>query len=338
MASHSPFETIAIELFEKIISHIDEPRNLSALCLVSRAFYKRVVPTLYQSWTYHGLKHSSKSFRNFLQTVIWRPDLAAHVRVLDVREWGHCPRLENQYGCPWTDEGEWVNIKYDDAKERDQDWGYRLANYLFEDDGAADEDYEDSDAQSYGSDSSEEFSDSDAEDGSDMDMDQLVVDRADDLYSILKSSSRICPSNNEMRAFWDRAMYLHLSATLAPDVSQHLQTAATEAGLDQDVLLKHYASVYTKNGNFAVLVAYLLASLPNLQHLFMVFTEPDYWTSEQKAIQRMLDESFKNEDNAMLKNLETLHISSALHISPVGHQSSNVANTRATHIYGSCQC
>jgi hypothetical protein len=99
---------------------------------------------------------------------------------------------------------------------------------------------------------------------------------------------------------------------LTPEISQLLQTAAIEAGLGQDALLKHHASVYTKNRNFAVLVAHLLASLPNLQHLFMVFTEPDYWTSEQKAIPRMLNESFENGDNGILQNLETLHISSAL--------------------------
>ena len=36
--------------------------------------------------------------------VIWRPDLAAHVQLLDFREWGHCPRLENEYGRPWDDQ------------------------------------------------------------------------------------------------------------------------------------------------------------------------------------------------------------------------------------------
>jgi len=312
MASHSPFGMLSIELFEDIISQIDEPRDLSMLCLVSRAIYERVVPKLYQSWTYHGHEHSSKSLRNFLQTVIWRPDLAAHVRTLDVREWGHCRRLENEYGCPWSDESKWVNIMYDDAKEREKDWGHKYPEYLLEDDGATDEDYEDSDAQNYGSDSSEEFSDSDTEDRSDVEIQQLIVDREDEFYAVFRFTSRMCPSDNEMRTFWDRAMYLHLPETLTPEISHFLRTAAIEAGLDPDVLLKHHASVYTKNGHFAVLVAHLLASLPNLQHLFMVFTEPDYWTSEHKAIQMMLNQSFAEENNAVLQSLETLHISSAL--------------------------
>jgi hypothetical protein len=312
MAGHSPLETLSTEIFENIISQIDEPQGLSRLCLVSHAIYERAVPKLYQSWTYHGLDHSTKSLRNFLQTVIWRPDLAAHVRTLDVREWGHCRRLENEYGCPWSDKREWVNIKYEDVKERLEDWGYHLPDYLSGEVGGADEDYEDSDAQSNGSDSSEEFSGSDAEDGSDVDVEQLITDREDDLYSILKSSSRTSASNNEMRALWDRAMYLHLPETLTQEVSQLFRTVAIEAGLDRDVLVKHHASVYTENRNFAVLIAHLLASLPNLQHLFMVFTEPDYWTEEQKAIPRMLEEAFNNEDNQILQSLETLHISSAL--------------------------
>jgi hypothetical protein len=107
-------------------------------------------------------------------------------------------------------------------------------------------------------------------------------------------------------------MYLHLPETLTQEVSQLFRTVAIEAGLDRDVLVKHHASVYTENRNFAVLIAHLLASLPNLQHLFMVFTEPDYWTEEQKAIPRMLEEAFNNEDNQILQSLETLHISSAL--------------------------
>lgn len=52
----------------------------------------------------YGLKHSDISLRNCLQTVIWRPDFAAHVQLLDFREWGHCPRLENEYGRPWDDQ------------------------------------------------------------------------------------------------------------------------------------------------------------------------------------------------------------------------------------------
>ena len=107
-------------------------------------------------------------------------------------------------------------------------------------------------------------------------------------------------------------MYLHLPKRLTPDISHLLRMAAISAGLKQDVLVKHHASVYTEKAQFAVLVAHLLASLPNLQHFFMVFTEWDYWNSEQRAIQIMLNKSFEKGDNTVLQSLETLHISSAL--------------------------
>ncbi|KAH8763497.1 hypothetical protein F5882DRAFT_383597 [Hyaloscypha sp. PMI_1271] len=103
MTGQSAFETLSTELFENIISQVNRPPDLNALCLVSRSIYQRVVPRLYHSWKYHGLQHSQKSLRPFLQTIIWRPDLAAHIRVLDVREWGDYPQLEYEQGCPWTD-------------------------------------------------------------------------------------------------------------------------------------------------------------------------------------------------------------------------------------------
>jgi len=106
MASQSALEMLSVELFDNIVSQIDDIRDLSTLCLVSRTIYQRAVPKLYRSWRYRGtglIKHSQKSLRTFLQTVIWRPDLAAHVRVLDVREWCDCPTLETEVRCPWTD-------------------------------------------------------------------------------------------------------------------------------------------------------------------------------------------------------------------------------------------
>ena len=83
-------------------------------------------------------------------------------------------------------------------------------------------------------------------------------------------------------------------------------------GLDRHLLLKYHASIYTMTRDFAVLVAHLLASLPNLQHLYMVFPEPRFGRTEQNAIQRMLETSFEAPENTMLEKLETLHICSAL--------------------------
>jgi hypothetical protein len=227
--------------------------------------------------------------------------------MLDVREWGYCPRLEDQHDCPWGTPNHEVFL------ERDEPPANEFSNYDFETyDERADEDYDDSDAQSYGSDSSMDSSDSGAEDVPEEDSSPLPAWRKDNIYDILKSSSSICHSNNEIRAHWDRAMHLHFSESLTPEVSQILQTAAIDAGLDRNVLIKHHASIYIKNRCMAVLVAHLLASLPNLQHLLMVFTEPGYWTPEEKAIQQMLEKSFENEDGVVLQNLETVDICSAL--------------------------
>lgn len=227
--------------------------------------------------------------------------------MLDVREWGNCPRLEDQHGCPWG------TPNYEVFPEMDEDPTNRFSNYNFETyNEGADEDYEDSDAQSYGSHSSADHSDSGAEDIPEEDLGPLPAWRKDDIYEILKSSSSICRSRNEIRAHWDRAMHLHFSESLTPEVSQILQTAAVDAGLDRDILIKHHASIYTKNRAMAVLVAYVLASLPNLQHLLMVFTEPGYWTPEEEAIQQMLDNSFEDEESVVLQNLKTVDICSAL--------------------------
>jgi hypothetical protein len=311
MASQSALEILSTEIFEQIVSQIDEARDLTNFCLASRSIYQRAVPKLYQCWTYYGLVHTTKSLRSFLQTIIWRPDLAAHVRALDIREWGHCERVEDQYGCPWNPSAKFNKV-YNDAEQRIKDWGHRPIDCEFEDDGAADEDYEDSDAQSYGSDSSVEGSDSSTEGTQEVELAQLLADQQHDIYSYLQYGSKHCSSNNELRTYWDNAMYLHVSEKLTPEALHILQSADIGFDLDRAVLLKHHASVYTETRNFAVLVAYLLASLPNLQHLYMVFPEPRYGSNDQDAIQRMLETSFETEENTMLEKLETLHIASAL--------------------------
>jgi hypothetical protein len=113
-----------------------------------------------------------------LQTIIWRPDLAAHFRVLDFREWGDCLQLEYEHGCPWTDPFQWYNNLMDDkTEERDEDWESQFRNYDFEKEEGTDEDYQNSDGQRYESDSSEEYSDSDAEDLPEDNLGQIVADR-----------------------------------------------------------------------------------------------------------------------------------------------------------------
>lgn len=312
MATQSSFELLLTELFENIITRIYWASDLGTLCLASRTMYQRVIPSLYQSWRYHGLQHSQKSVRIFLQTIIWRPDLAAHVRELDLREWGNCPELEYLHGCPWTDPFQWFNPPEYEIEERDKNWGYLFENYDFGKQEGTDEDYDDSDAQSFGSDSSEEYSDSDAKNVPEDELGALHASERGDVRELLIDCSKMCQSMHETRTYWDRALHVHFPETLTTEDSQFLQKAAIEAGLDRNVLLKHHASIYTKIRGMVVLIAHLLASLPNLQHLSMVVPEHEFWTAEQQAIQTMLENSFENENNAVLQRLETLHICSAL--------------------------
>ncbi|KUJ17264.1 uncharacterized protein LY89DRAFT_718006 [Mollisia scopiformis] len=95
MAGNSPLEKLSNEIFDNIFQHITKASDLTSLCLVSQTIYHRSVPKLYHSWSYHGFTHSNKSLKFFLETVIRRPDLAGHVKVLDLREWGDCPKLED---------------------------------------------------------------------------------------------------------------------------------------------------------------------------------------------------------------------------------------------------
>jgi hypothetical protein len=129
----------------------------------------------------------------------------------------------------------WYNNPMDDkTEERDEDWESQFRNYNFEKEGGTDEDYQSSDGQSYESYSSEEYSDSDAEDLPEDNLGQIVADKSKGIYNILRASSSLCRSSNEVRAHWDRAMRLHLPKALTPEVSLVLQMAAEEAGLDRD--------------------------------------------------------------------------------------------------------
>lgn len=44
------------------------------------------------------MRHSPTHLKRFVDTLNWRPDLAAYVLELDLREWGDCPMLEDYVG------------------------------------------------------------------------------------------------------------------------------------------------------------------------------------------------------------------------------------------------
>lgn len=91
MGEQSPVESLSNKIFADILNHVTI-QDLTSLCLVSHNIYHCTAPKLCYSWSYNGLTHSDNSLKSFLKTIIWRPDLAAHVKVLDLRDWGDVPK------------------------------------------------------------------------------------------------------------------------------------------------------------------------------------------------------------------------------------------------------
>lgn len=56
-----------------------------------------------------------QSLRSFFQTIIWCPDLAVHVEVLDLREWRYTPRLDHYMGQ------EVAHLCYDDEQKKTEE-------------------------------------------------------------------------------------------------------------------------------------------------------------------------------------------------------------------------
>lgn len=100
MANITALEGFPGELINLIVCHLSIG-DQSRLSRVSRRFHILMIRCLYGSWSYHGLNHSSKSLHYFLRTVIQNPQLADCVGTLDLREWGDCPRLEDNYNPNW---------------------------------------------------------------------------------------------------------------------------------------------------------------------------------------------------------------------------------------------
>lgn len=121
MADIPGLEGLSHELFASILSHISSQRDLNNLSRTSRTLYHRTVPALYHSWSYHGLAQNpsdNRPWKKFLETINWRPDLGAHVKEVDLREWGNCPRLEEYVGHFWEGYEEREAIKAEKLRER----------------------------------------------------------------------------------------------------------------------------------------------------------------------------------------------------------------------------
>lgn len=162
----SRLERLSNELFDTILLHLPSQRDLNSLSLTSRNLYHRTVPTLYSSWSYHGLHPSLlypvtkhyKPLRQSLETLNWRPDLAAHVKELDLREWGDCPRLEHYLGMMG---GYDDRMKEEERLKRERQRGTLMDDDVFGEEGTRDED--DENDSSHEDDESVEYSDDESD-------------------------------------------------------------------------------------------------------------------------------------------------------------------------------
>jgi hypothetical protein len=124
-------EALSAELFDQILSHIseyDERRNLSS---VSRALNKKMIPHLYTSWCFDGNKHTFKSLHYFFRSIVLNPELASHVRKLNIRQRGNGePDDPPYYLCfPVADE---VSDRGEPPSESPEDEAYKEEILLFQ--------------------------------------------------------------------------------------------------------------------------------------------------------------------------------------------------------------
>ncbi|KAL2059909.1 hypothetical protein VTL71DRAFT_10064 [Oculimacula yallundae] len=126
----APLELLAEEIFTLILSHVKTPAELANICQTSSHLCARVSPVLYSKFEYRGLRRERKRLRRFWLTVLWKPDLAASVKELDVGEWGKCPRLED-----------WIGVHDGEARVHDSEGS--IPDIWDQSDGGSDEGDED---------------------------------------------------------------------------------------------------------------------------------------------------------------------------------------------------
>lgn len=120
MATNS-LETLSSELFDNILIYITTQHDLNSLSRTSKTLYHRTTPSLYRTWSYHGLQQEVQPLRQFLETLNWRPDLAAHVKELDTREWGNCPILSDYEGDCGENYEKRIKLEEEVKKEKERD-------------------------------------------------------------------------------------------------------------------------------------------------------------------------------------------------------------------------
>lgn len=255
-----------------------------------------MTPKLYHAWSYHGLTDPKKSLRQFLQTILWRKDLAALVEEVDLREWGNeygdCPRLEDwtgddSYGKAWWKEGEPKKEMSNEQREEEarlcqKRWDEEMANT---DDDEGNVDWVPETETDEGEDDS---SGSDDEDGDEDD---------DSVQELEVESSEI----EDLQA---------LTKTSFSSTTDFLRAGALAMGLDDDFLIGYHCATDPQAGRDEnVLIALLLSKLLNLKTLWMVMPEEQ---SGPPDAMRSLKDRFVEDGNVIFGELENLIVCSTL--------------------------
>ncbi len=335
MGTQSPLEGLSNELFDSILAYLNAPQELNNLSQTSRAIYHRVIPKLYHSWSFHGLKHTRNSLRIFVDAILWHPELAAHVQVLDLREWSEgdrpCPRLEDNLGSRYWDEEApedtiMKDVKPENIEQKECSWdgdGYDEeadGDYEPSEDGMSDETEEESDFEgSIDSESAIDYVISEEEI-----KDVQVAKNHGCVYEMIQyhTSSQTLPKQ-QIRGYWRQAILLigpehphgHPHQPQASEIrrTKIIQQAALSHGLEENFLVDYRASILDNSED--KIISILLSKLPNLKTLYMVYPDQNFqFEGEGGDIQRMINKSFENENSTVLKRLQTLYMISALRL------------------------
>ncbi|CZR56412.1 uncharacterized protein PAC_06300 [Phialocephala subalpina] len=300
-------ESLSNELFDAILSQITSKRELNFLSQTSRSLYHRTTPKLYQSWSYHGLHPSllrpvtkhCKLLRQFLETINFRPDLAAHVKELDIREWGDCPRVEHYLGMM---DGYYIRVEKEKQEKRERQRGTLMDDFVFGEESTRDED--DENESSYEESESEEYSD-DEEEVEDIDMEEV-----DFLGPVQPFDHTDCLEGQ--------------------------CTASTPAGLrragkdyEREDMLVDYRKIWLEEDadehchkdpkEEDELIIMLFNKLPNLKIMWMVMPEVP-WSYDENVLCKFLEDTKSLISSGTLQKLETLYICSPMHQGGIGHR------------------
>ncbi|KUJ17635.1 uncharacterized protein LY89DRAFT_668939 [Mollisia scopiformis] len=294
-------EDLSNELLDNIFQNIPSQRDLNSLSKTSRALYHRTVQELYRSWSYHGLQQEIKPLKQFLETLNWRPDLAANVKELDIREWGDCPRLEDHVGMYSEEEYE-ERERVKEVKRKEALRGTISDDELIGEEG----DEEDGRDEMYEESEGEESEHSEAESEGDDYEEELEVDEVETLGPLRPLAYDTCLG----------------------DCSHGREFAARQIGRDSDLKILpewkdavYHHSEIQREENEEELVTLVLSKLPNLKTIWMVMPEVYLdWSYKENPFCQYLDNTSALASSGALQKLETLYVCSPMHLGGKDHR------------------